>query len=79
LDVSVYKGSDNTSNYGANGGGTVPDSIIAEQGWLYEAYFDVFRKLRGKLDAVTFWGIADDNTWLATYETGTLVLEDQRP
>jgi endo-1,4-beta-xylanase len=63
LDVSVYLASDNTSNYGANGG-TVPQSIIAEQGWLYEKYFKVFRALKGKLDAVTFWGIGDDNTWL---------------
>ena len=63
LDVSVYVAGDNTSDYGANGG-SVPQSIIAEQGWLYEKYFKVFRSLKGKLDAVTFWGIGDDNTWL---------------
>jgi endo-1,4-beta-xylanase len=38
LDMSIYKASDNTSNYGANGG-TVPLSIVAEQGWLYEKVF----------------------------------------
>ena len=63
LDVSVYFAGDNTSNYGANGG-AVPQSIIQEQGWLYREYFRVFRALKGKLDAVTFWGIGDDNTWL---------------
>jgi endo-1,4-beta-xylanase len=66
LDESVYSASDNTSNYGANGG-SVPQSIIAEQGWLYKDYFDVFRRLKGKLDAVTFWGMADDDTWLDSF------------
>src|SRR5581483_11961621 len=46
LDLSVYRGSDNTSNYGANGG-TVPPSIIAQQGYLYAQYFDAFRQLKG--------------------------------
>ena len=63
MDVSVYNAGDNTSNYGANGG-TVPASVIAEQGWLYAQYFDALRQLKGKLQAVTFWGFADDDTWL---------------
>src|SRR6185312_7590863 len=53
LDVSVYHAGDNTSNFGANGG-TVPDSVLAEQGWLYEKMFKELRHLKGKLDAVTF-------------------------
>jgi endo-1,4-beta-xylanase len=73
LDVSVYKAGDNTSNYGANDG-TVPDSIIQEQGWLYKSYFDVFRRLKGKLDAVTFWGLGDDNTWLDGFPINRLDL-----
>jgi endo-1,4-beta-xylanase len=66
LDVSVYKAGDNTSNYGANGG-TVPASLIAAQGRLYAQYFEVFRALKGKLDAVTIWGVGDDNTWLDSF------------
>ncbi len=66
LDVSVYLAGDNTSNYGANGG-SVPQSLIDEQGWLHKAYFDEFRRLKGKLDAVTFWGMGDDNTWLDNF------------
>jgi len=66
LDLSVYRAGDNTSNYGANGG-TVPESLIEEQGELYAKYFKVFRALRGKLDAVTIWGIGDDNTWLDSF------------
>jgi endo-1,4-beta-xylanase len=66
LDLSVYLSSDNTSNYGANGG-TVPQSLISQQGLLYQQYFKVFRALKGKLDAVTFWGFGDDNTWLDNF------------
>lgn len=71
LDVSVYNAGDNTSNYGANGG-TVPASIIAEQGWLYAQYFTAFRQLKGKIDAVTFWGMADDDTWLDSFPINRL-------
>jgi endo-1,4-beta-xylanase len=73
LDVSVYLAGDNTSDYGTNGG-TVPDSLITQQGELYAKYFKVFRALRGKLDAVTFWGMADDNTWLDNFPINRLDL-----
>jgi len=71
LDESVYKASDNTSDYGANDG-TVPASLLAEQGWLYHLYFKEFRRLRDKLDAVTFWGIGDDETWLDNFPISRL-------
>ena len=73
LDMSVYLSSDNTSDYSANDG-TVPDSIIAEQGWLYKDYFEVFKGLarRHLLEAVTFWGIADDDTWLDSFPIARL-------
>jgi endo-1,4-beta-xylanase len=71
MDVSVYNGGDNTSNYGANGG-TVPPSILAEQGYLYWQYFDALRQLRGKLSAITFWGFADDDTWLDSFPINRL-------
>ena len=60
LDESVYNAGDTTSNYGSN----IPASVLAEQGWLYKQYFDAFRALKGKISAVTFWGMADDDTWL---------------
>ena len=66
MDVSVYLSSDNTSNYGANGG-TVPAAILAQQGWLYENYFKALKNLKGKVDAVTFWGFGDDDTWLDSF------------
>ena len=60
LDMSVYNGGNTTSNYGNN----IPPAVLAEQGWLYAQYFAAFRQLSGKLSAVTFWGMADDDTWL---------------
>jgi endo-1,4-beta-xylanase len=60
MDMSVYNAGDTTSNYGMN----IPPSVLAEQGWLYAHYFEALRRLRGKLTAVTFWGMADDDTWL---------------
>jgi len=63
LDMSVYNAGDTKSNYGNN----IPPSVLAEQGWLYKKYFDVFRHLRGKLSAVTIWGMADDDTWLDSF------------
>ncbi|MDA8350589.1 MAG: endo-1,4-beta-xylanase [Pseudomonadota bacterium] len=73
LDVSVYASNDNTSNYGANGG-SVPAALLAEQGWLYKGYFDVFKALarRHALEAVTLWGMADDNTWLDSFPINRL-------
>lgn len=71
MDVSVYRASDNSSNYGANGG-TVPASLLAEQGWLYAQYFNALRQLKGKLSAVTFWGLADDDTWLDSFPINRL-------
>ncbi len=60
MDMSVYNAGDTTSNYGNN----IPPSVLAEQGWLYAKYFDALRELSGKLSAITFWGFADDDTWL---------------
>ncbi|MGA8670996.1 MAG: endo-1,4-beta-xylanase [Terracidiphilus sp.] len=63
LDMSVYNAGDTASNYG----NSIPPSVLAEQGWLYKQYFDVFRLLRGQISSVTFWGMADDDTWLDSF------------
>ncbi len=67
LDISVY--TDSTSSYS-----TVPDSIIAEQGYRYRDYFQAFRQLKGKISSVTLWGIADDDTWLDSFPINRLDL-----
>ena len=63
LDMSVYNAGDRTSNYGPN----IPPFVLAEQGWLYKGYFDLFRRESSKLSAVTIWGMADDDTWLDSF------------
>ncbi|HEX8711527.1 MAG TPA: endo-1,4-beta-xylanase [Terracidiphilus sp.] len=63
LDVSVYKAGDTKSNYGSN----IPPAVLAEQGWLYKDYFDLFRHEKHTLTEVTFWGFADDDTWLDSF------------
>lgn len=60
LDESVYNAGDTQSNYGDN----IPPSVLAEQGWLYYQYFQLFRNLKSDISSVTFWGMADDDTWL---------------
>jgi endo-1,4-beta-xylanase len=63
LDMSVYNAGDSKSNYGNN----IPPSVLVEQGWLYKAYFDAFRQLKGELSRVTIWGMSDDETWLDSF------------
>lgn len=60
LDMSVY--TNNTSSYKA-----IPPELLAEQGYRYRDYFNALRQLKGKISGVTFWGIADDDTWLDSF------------
>ncbi|MGA3201893.1 MAG: endo-1,4-beta-xylanase [Bryobacteraceae bacterium] len=73
MDESVYSTSQvanatacAASDYNVTNGGVVPPPILAEQGWLFAQYFNALRQLKGKLSAITFWGMADDDTWLST-------------
>lgn len=57
LDVSVY---DNPRESCPS----IPEKVLAEQGYRYRDLFDTFRTLKGRISAITFWGMADDHTWL---------------
>jgi endo-1,4-beta-xylanase len=40
-----------------------------KQAYRYKDIFDVFKKYRDQITAVTFWGKDDGNTWLRTFPT----------
>lgn len=37
---------------------------------FYKDFFDMFRRNSHSITGVTFWGIADDNTWLSEFASG---------
>ncbi|MGB8489789.1 MAG: endo-1,4-beta-xylanase, partial [Bacteroidales bacterium] len=60
LDVSVY-----TSNNDPQSAYT--DGLAQKQSVAYGTYFDAFRTFKDAITGVTFWGLADDNTWLDNF------------
>jgi endo-1,4-beta-xylanase len=60
LDMSIY--AKDTEKYN-----TVPDEVLVKQGYRYKEIFDVFRRQAASINSVTFWGMADDHTWLKTF------------
>ncbi|MCI0391316.1 MAG: endo-1,4-beta-xylanase [Acidobacteria bacterium] len=63
LDVSIYSGSNPTiyDDYTL-----IPEDLFSRQGYRYRIFFDAFRQLKGKIGSITFWGQADDHTWLSS-------------
>lgn len=46
---------------------TIPEDLLIRQGYRYKEVFDAFRNQHEHISLVTFWGIADDHTWLKSY------------
>ncbi|HMB25038.1 MAG TPA: endo-1,4-beta-xylanase, partial [Anaerolineales bacterium] len=67
LDMSLYP--DDTSSYT-----TIPDELLARQGHRYKEIFEVLKRHAESIGSVTFWGMADDHTWLKTFPTTRLDL-----
>jgi endo-1,4-beta-xylanase len=67
LDMSVY--SNDTASYQ-----TVPDEVLLQQAYRYRDIFEVLKRHADFIGSVTFWGLADDNTWLKTFPTTRLNL-----
>ncbi len=63
MDVNIYSGSANTSipNYDE-----IPLDRHVRVGYHYRDYFEAFKKLKDKIQSVTVWGLADDNTWITS-------------
>jgi endo-1,4-beta-xylanase len=60
LDVSVY-----TSNSDPQSAYT--ESLAQKQSDAYDRYFTEFRSFNDAITGVTFWGLADDYTWLDNF------------
>jgi len=64
LDMSIYP--NDTDKYT-----TVPPEVLIKQGYRYKAIFEALRRQgaegTGNLQSVTFWGLADDATWLTWF------------
>ena len=67
LDISLY--ANNVDRCAS-----IPQEILVEQGYRYHDIFATLRELRGKVSGVTFWGVADDHTWLKTFPVARLNL-----
>lgn len=63
LDVSIYSNSlpGPIVDYA-----DIPVERLILQGYRYRTFFDAFRELKGKISSITFWGQADDHTWLTS-------------
>jgi endo-1,4-beta-xylanase len=60
LDMSVYH----------NAQDSYPQAYsiaLDKQAARYRELFDALRQMKGKITGVTFWGVADDHTWLAGF------------
>ena len=63
LDVSIYSGTfpDPFTAYE-----DIPQDRFVRQAFKYRDFFQAFRHLADKISSVTFWGQADDHTWLTS-------------
>ncbi|MBN1427390.1 MAG: endo-1,4-beta-xylanase [Anaerolineae bacterium] len=60
LDMSVYPNDTDTYD-------KVPEDVLVKQGYRYKEIFEVLKRQADNIDSVTFWGMADDHTWLKTF------------
>lgn len=71
LDISIY-----TRDYPSSDqshwftGNQLSDELDAQLAARYKEFFEMFRRNSDKIQNVTFWGIADDNTWLSEFTSG---------
>ncbi len=76
MDVSIYTGGSNApiANYDE-----IPPERFLKQARHYRDFFRVFEAHKDQLTSVTFWGLADDLTWLTSSGrvNGPLLFDDQ--
>jgi endo-1,4-beta-xylanase len=49
---------------------TFTDAVASKQAERYREFFALYRKYENVITGVTFWGIADDKTWLSRLASG---------
>lgn len=64
LDIDCYNNSDSTKTLSYKNF----ETALAAR---YREIFGLLRKNKDKISAVTFWGVADDHTWLDTFYGGS--------
>jgi endo-1,4-beta-xylanase len=70
MDMSLYIGGrtyDASEFYTLE---TFTDDLAQKQAERYREFFQLFRRYRDAITSVTFWGVADDNTWLSEFSSG---------
>lgn len=60
LDVSVYNANTDPQT-------TYTSGLEQNQATAYGRYFNIFRSYKGTITGITFWGVADDNSWLDNF------------
>ncbi len=76
LDISLFRFED-TSAYEK-----APEELIELQSERYQKIFELLREYKDLITGVTFWGAADDNTWLSDFpikgrKNWPLIFDDQ--
>jgi endo-1,4-beta-xylanase len=70
LDVSVYIPGVKYEPSQFYTPATFTPELEAKQAERYGQFFELFRKHHEVISGVTFWGIADDETWLSHFRSG---------
>lgn len=64
FDVSVYTSNSQTQS-------SFTSELSQQQTLAYARFFNLFRIYKNDITGVTFWGVADNHTWLDTYPVTT--------
>ncbi|MCT2537034.1 endo-1,4-beta-xylanase [Aquibacillus koreensis] len=62
MDVSFFEEGDKRTDLL-----TPPDDLLAVQAERYQMFFEIFREYKEHITSVTYWGGADDYTWLSNF------------
>jgi endo-1,4-beta-xylanase len=68
MDMSIYKNS--SEKYDSVADKQTVDSLLTRQAYQYKDMFEIFNKYKAHITGVTFWGLADDKTWLDSVPGG---------